>query len=241
MNRKWKDRVTEFAKTTFFKALITALVISAFVFGILRYNAGYYAANSRNVEWGNHIKDSIMYSCISKTAAIYPDVQRISDQYVLLQGMKKPFFNIAFVYSQNQYALTVLFTLFSIVLAILAFIIASIGWSNVSNWWLKLSFFFVFFYTSSAGILIQVLNHQTNTERNLQQYAVLNNMQLDLYSFVNQTNNLGDSLLSGKIDTLIVNINTQLQACPMVYFESDIESVPNQNDLIKTLSGGKSE
>jgi hypothetical protein len=212
------------------------LIISFVVLSVHKYNYNFYLPNSKNVIKMMAEKDAFMYSVINDACNKMPAFKQVKKEFFLLGMTKKLYIGVAQKYNVYGYVLTVTFTIITVLTGILLFLIGVNGWTNTKNMWLKYAFIICFFYSTCLGLVIKILNHVENSKNNIEQYDFISGLQLELFSFVqlNENNNDTNSI-NGKVDTLLIKVNNELQKSPMIFVDIKMEEMPSYNSISNDL------
>lgn len=194
-----------------------------------------FESSSREVKSLFSSKDSTINKYISNNTSDLVQVSKLKEQFELTEKIKKSYLLMADKYNSFDFTFSVLFTVFSIISALLAFLVFKQGWDNVENFYLKTSFLIFFFSSSLFGILPKVFNNKENSKKNFEKYNFYNALQMDIYNILQDNH---DFIKNKNTDTLgyfISKINTNIRDNQELFFDTDIEKVPK--DLNATIPG----
>lgn len=152
-------------------------------------------------------------------------------QYHVSNYIKKYYKNLAVSYYINYYAFSICAILFTTLLTLAVFLVASKGWLNSSQL-LKTFLLTTLMISSIYYFLPNVLNNKENFQKNSDKVKVFQKIQTDILIFLN-TFNKNDKL---KMDsTLTSNYNQIISNYEFITTIDNSKINSNPQDLIKTI------
>lgn len=174
-------------------------------------------------------RDSTLEKAIMSEPNKIPAIAKLKDLYFTISHVKKSYLFMADRFNSYGYTFAMFFSFFSIVTAVLTFLILRQGWENTDSFYLKSSFLIAFFCSTLFGILPTVFSTKENTKSNLAKYNFLSGLQLDIYDLVKDNKayiktNTKESLEN--LDKEILSITKSMKENQDLYFDIFIEKVP---------------
>lgn len=174
-------------------------------------------------------RDNIVENAIFSNISKLDMVNQLREQYCIIAEIKQSHLSMAQDFSSYEYASTGAFVVFSIISAILGFLLLRKGWDNTDNFYLKSSFLVVFFFSTLFGVVPSVYNNKANSKSNLAKYNYFSGLQLDIYELIKDNKGFIKRSTPQSLDSLniaITAITKGIKENQDLYFDISIEKVP---------------
>lgn len=146
-------------------------------------------------------------------------IKNLTNEFKIIQETKGPYFFMARSATTMWYALTAMFTLTSVITAILAFIIAKKGWDHIENFYLKATFIIFLFASTYFGVAPLVFNNKETGRFNMQKFCFFNQQQLLIYDIIKTKQKTKHNSASKALDSLISKIDSNIRTNQEFYFD----------------------
>ncbi|MBL7847744.1 MAG: hypothetical protein JNL40_09775 [Cyclobacteriaceae bacterium] len=173
-------------------------------------------------------RDSIIQSALNLSDSNLAQIQKLKNQFVLINEIKQPHLFMAKSFSAFMFAFSIFLTAFSIGSAVIAAMVLKAGWTDSLNDYVKISMVIVFFYTTFFGVISNVVNTKESVKNNYAKYNQFTGVQLDIVGLLQDNKGLIGRKELDSLDFYIDRINSFIKENQALYFDTSDDKVPKE-------------